>query len=360
MKPYEPYLATDNSWLYVFLGPEVFLPFEEGDGRLVGRAGSRFVVYVYIDDPDLLGEDHPLRGLKKERRALWGLALAKPVIRKHSSLVFAVERPYEGPFRHICIPPLGRSRWWVYKTRYPLDFILIELFLQKRVWIYKDHGTYILEEGFVREYSGKDDVVTTHWPMSYCKAVLGVRFGLVRREDVKCCEDVPRLWPSPLGSPMSIPGSGSLVGAELPVVRRPRGYLKVGSWLAWHRVLGLLDGGRWVLLGDDGLYEAVFTPTVEEPLEVFGEVGYVKVLKPYEGDVDDVASPCGAPRLVACVEDTKEALVAAGHRCEAEGGIPHVFLGDVYTLSLGREVIDWPLTDPCTAGLHPGELRVDG
>jgi hypothetical protein len=159
---------------------------------------------------------------------------------------------------------------------------------------------------------------------------------------------------------MSIPGSGSLVGAELPVVRRPRGYLRVGGWLAWHRVLGLLDGGRWVLLGDDGLYEAVFTPTVKEPLEVFGEVGYVSVLRPYEGDVDDVASPCGAPRLVACVEDTKEALVAAGHKCEAEGGIPHVFLGDVYTVSLGREVIDWPLTDPCTAGLHPGELRVDG
>jgi len=155
-------------------------------------------------------------------------------------------------------------------------------------------------------------------------------------------------------------GSGSLVGAELPVVRRSRGYLRVGGWLAWHRVLGLLDGGRWVLLGDDGLYEAVFTPTVKEPLEVFGEVGYVKVLKPYDGDVDDVASPCGAPRLVACVEDTKEALVAAGHRCEAEGGIPHVFLGTPYTFGLGREAIDWPLADPCAAGLHPGELRVEG
>jgi hypothetical protein len=135
MKPYEPYIAIKNSWLYVFLGPEVLLPFEEGDGRLVGRAGGRFVVYVYIDDPDLLGEDHPLRGLRKSERALWGLALARPVIRRRSSLEFAVERPYEGPFRHICIPPLGESRWWVYKTRYPLDFILIELFLQKRVWM---------------------------------------------------------------------------------------------------------------------------------------------------------------------------------------------------------------------------------
>jgi hypothetical protein len=47
MKPYEPYIATENSGLYVFLGPEVFLPSEGvGDGRLVGRAGGRFVVYV--------------------------------------------------------------------------------------------------------------------------------------------------------------------------------------------------------------------------------------------------------------------------------------------------------------------------
>jgi hypothetical protein len=262
-----------------------------------------------------------------------------------------VERPYEGPFRHICIPPLGSSRWWVYKVY--VTWELHDVFNE-------EHVIYILDRGRVYVYRGVDRFDMPHWPMSYCKAVLGVRFGLVRREDVECCEDVPRLWPSPVGSPMSIPGSGSLVGAELPVVRRQFGYLRVGGWLAWHRVLGLLDDGRWVLLGDDGLYEAVFTPTVKEPLEVFGEVGYVKVLKPYEGDVDDVASPCGAPRLVACVEDTKEALVAAGHRCEAEDGIPHVFLGTPYTFGLGREAIDWPLTDPCTAGLHPGELRVDG
>ena len=168
------------------------------------------------------------------------MALARPVIRRHSSLVFAVERPYEGPFRHICIPPLGRSRWWVYKVYVTRE--LLEVFNE-------EHVIYILDGGRVYVYRGVDRFDMPHWPMSYCKAVLGVRFGLVHREDVKCCEDVPRLWPSPVGSPMSIPGSGSLVGAELPVVRRPRGYLKVGSWLAWHRVLGLLDGGRWILLG---------------------------------------------------------------------------------------------------------------
>jgi hypothetical protein len=94
---------------------------------------------------------------------------------------------------------------------------------------------------------------------------------------------------------MSIPGSGSLVGVEFPVVRRQFGYLRVGGWLAWHRVLGLLDGGRWVLVGDGGLYEAAFTPTVKGPLEVFGEVGYVKVLRPYDGD--ETTSPRPAARL---------------------------------------------------------------
>ena len=172
-------------------------------------------------------------------------------------------------------------------------------------------GIYILEEGFVHEYHGEDGAVTPQWSMSYRKAALGVRFGLVRREDVKRCEDVPRLWPSPVGRPTSIPGSGSLVGVEFPVVRRQFGYLRVGGWLAWHGVLGLLDGGRWILVGDGGLVEAAFTPTVKGPLEVFGEVGYVKVLRPYDGDVDDVASPCGAPRLPACGEEGAE----VGRRC---------------------------------------------
>ena len=158
-------------------------------------------------------------------------------------------------------------------------------------------------------------------------------------------------------------GSGSLVGVELPVVRRPRGYLRVGSWLAWHRVLGLLDGGRWVLLGDDGLYEAVFTPTVEEPLEVFGEVGYVSVLRPYEGDVEDVASPCGAPRLVACGEEgvgvERAVLKYVRGRLEEVGVRPEFFMGEfrcgesfifpeLVEVGIPARVIhDWPLTDPC-------------
>jgi len=145
--------------------------------------------------------------------------------------------------------------------------------------------------------------------MSYRKAALGVRFGLVRREDVKRCEDVPRCGPLPWAGLCLFRVPGSLVCVEFPVVRRQFGYLRVGGWLAWHGVLGLLDGGRWVLVGDGGLVEAAFTPTVKGPLEVFGEV--VKVLRPYDGDVDDVASPCGAPRLLACGEEGAE----VGRRC---------------------------------------------
>ncbi|MEM4964269.1 MAG: hypothetical protein QXT13_08995, partial [Pyrobaculum sp.] len=136
-------------------------------------------------------------------------------------------------------------------------------------------------------------------------------------------------------------------GAELPVVRHRDRYLRVGPWLAWHRVLGILDDGKWVIIGDDGLYEAVFKPTAKNPLGEFGEVGYVKILGPYAGDVDDVQSPCGAPRLVACTEDTREALISAGHSCNEGGGIPHVLLGSGDAIKLGREVIDWPLRDPC-------------
>ncbi|MGC9051425.1 hypothetical protein [Pyrobaculum sp.] len=159
-------------------------------------------------------------------------------------------------------------------------------------------------------------------------------------------------------------GAGSLTGAELPVVRRKDGYLRVGSWLAWHRVLGTLDDGRWVLIGDDGLYEAVFTPTVKDPLEVFGEVGYVRVVGPYVGDVDLVQSPCGAPRLVACSEEgvkvarallgyvrgvlagwgvVSDLFVPSSWSCSRPFVIPELAELDIPNWV----VLDWPLADPC-------------
>ncbi|MEZ0319673.1 MAG: hypothetical protein ABWK05_06765, partial [Pyrobaculum sp.] len=142
------------------------------------------------------------------------------------------------------------------------------------------------------------------------------------------------------------------------------GYLRVGVWLAWHRVLGVLDGGRWVLVGDDGLYEAVFTPTVKNPLEEFGEVGYVKVLGPYRGDVDEVMSPCGAPRIVACSEEGRavgdavlmyvrgrlaefdlnpDVLLPSRWECRGAFVIPEL----VEVAVPSRVLLDWPLADPC-------------
>ena len=349
MMPYQPQVAGSYIIL-LYLGPSVVYYMETSFAKLIGRVGNRFVVYANVET-HLLGDDHPLMELGREGRNLKGLVLAKPMViveGKHFWLKFILERPYDGFFKPLCIPPLGGSRWWVYKM-----YVVQELIDTYN----KEHEIYVLEDTRIRVYDGEE--ITPQWPMSYCKAALGVRFGLIRREEVSCCRENPRLWPSPVGKPMSIPGSSSLEG-EFSVVRRRFGYLRVGGWLAWHRVLGVLDGGRWVVVGDDGLYEAVFTPTVKNPLEEFGEVGYVKVVKPYEGDVDDVASPCGAPRLVACVEDTREALTSAGHICETEEGIPHVFLGEPRAVGLGRQVIDWPLADPCTAKINPRDLTIVG
>jgi len=345
MKPYE-FQVTGPFLVRLELGPSVVYYMETSFAELIGRVGNRFVVYANVET-DLLGDDHPLKRRGGERD-FDGAVLAKPMViveRKRFWLKFILEQPYDGFFKPLCIPPLGGSRWWVYNMHAIMEFYD------------KEHEIYVLEDTRIRVYDGEE--ITPERPMSYCKAALGVRFGLIRREEVPCCRENPRLWPSPVGKPMSIPGLGSLEG-EFSVVRRRFGYLKVGGWLAWHRVLGVLDDGRWVVVGDDGLYEAVFTPTVKNPLEEFGEVGYVKVLKPYEGDVDDVASPCGAPRLVACVEETKEALTSAGHICETEEGIPHVFLGEPRVVGLGRQVIDWPLADPCTAKINPRDLTIVG
>ncbi|MGC9051426.1 hypothetical protein [Pyrobaculum sp.] len=272
-----------------------------------------------------------------------GLVLAKPVLvggrvlTGGGSLLFQHVERYEGAFQRICIPPLAGIRWWVHNQSDDAIWTIV----MKLNYPEGEAMTVVLKEhGVATLFKYKDNFYTTTY--SLCKFVFGGRW----------------LFWSPVGQPVSAPGAGSLTGAELPVVRRKDGYLRVGSWLAWHRVLGTLDDGRWVLVGDDGLYEAVFTATVERPLETFGEVGYVRVAGPYRGDVDDVQSPCGAPRLVACVEDTRDALAAAGHRCEAEGGVPHVLLGEGRVFSLGREALDWPLADTCAPLLKLGDYSL--
>jgi hypothetical protein len=226
---YQPQLAGSYAIL-LYLGPSVVYYMETSSAKLIGRVGNRFVVYANVET-DLLGDDHPLMGLGRKGRNLKGLVLAKPMViveGKRFTLEFILEQPYDGFFKPLCIPPLGGSRWWVYKM-----YVMNELIDTYN----KEHEIYVLEDTRIRVYDGEDGVVTPQWPMSYCKAALGVRFGLIRREEVPCCRENPRLWPSPVGKPMSIPGLGSLEG-EFSVVRRRFGYLKVGGWLAWHRVLG--------------------------------------------------------------------------------------------------------------------------
>jgi len=242
--------------------------------------------------------------------------------------VFERERVVRGVFRPVgrfvplCTPSVrwggGYSRWW-------------------------GSGYVILKSDFGDAYISMGSVVTENFELIDMR--LPWLFDTVNR-----CGDFGR-------------GSGVLTGVELPVVRRRFGYLKVGGWLAWHRVLGVLDDGRWVVVGDDGLYEAVFTPTVKNPLEEFGEVGYVRVVKPYEGDPDLVQSPCGAPRLVACGEEGVEVGRAVLRRvrrvldgAEVRG---ELFVGEFRCVESfifpelvevgvpARVLHDWPLADPC-------------
>jgi len=256
-----------------------------------------------------------------------------------------VTEPHQGTFKPLCVPPIEGTRWWLASDLGDWLCLLNSEYGLTYPETPDCTGIVLLaDEIKVREakVAGRP---ASEWSemTSPCKTVLSAQYGA----------EVRRPYLSPIGPPLSLPGRGSLLGAELPVVRRRSGYLRVGKWLAWHRVLGVLDyqpgeaARKWVVVGDDGLYLAEFVPTAKEPLEEFGEVGYVKVVAPYEGDVDDVASPCGAPRLVACTEETADMLRSLGHKCKAEGGVPHVVLGSPEEVALGREAMDWPLADTC-------------
>ena len=324
-RPYRNWVGVGES-IDFFYGPHVSSDIH-GTALWVGRSGRRLVLAVHVEDPHAFAElpsvlrslIREVRGWREAKLVAKGFVVARPVA-VGDKLVFQLEEVLNGPFKHRCVPPIAGSRWWRLMRE------------SDNVYAY-----VLTEEGEKKVRAG----LSNWYTISLCKAILGLQFGLL---DEKRAE---RAWPSPVGPPLSIPGAGSLSGAELPVVRHRDRYLRVGPWLAWHRVLGILDDGKWVIIGDDGLYEAEFIPTVKYPLEEFGEVGYVRVLGPYGGDVDDVQSPCGAPRLVACTEDTREALISAGHSCNEGGGIPHVLLGSGDAIKLGREVIDWPLRDPC-------------
>ncbi|MEM3325930.1 MAG: hypothetical protein QXK63_00610 [Thermoproteus sp.] len=89
-------------------------------------------------------------------------------------------------------------------------------------------------------------------------------------------------------TPSRAPGRGLHIGEEYGVYLD--GLVKMESpWgldFALNVVLGTV-GDKWILMGRDGLYEAVFVKTGGAK----GEVGYVKVTSPYEGDVRLVEGP---------------------------------------------------------------------
>ncbi|MEM1568685.1 MAG: hypothetical protein QXI84_09405 [Thermofilaceae archaeon] len=80
------------------------------------------------------------------------------------------------------------------------------------------------------------------------------------------------------------PGTGKLTGEEFRVVEPDADYLRLigrggEEHLAWDFVLGTLDSGEWVLLGEDGLYLA----------RRLG--GRVVVEGPYDGPLYEVRGP---------------------------------------------------------------------
>jgi hypothetical protein len=89
--------------------------------------------------------------------------------------------------------------------------------------------------------------------------------------------------------PLPLPGGGALVGERFVVYRRGGEYLLMetpwGVDFVLNFVLGVV-GGRWVVMGRDGLYEGVFHRKED------GErIGYVEVVGPYQDDVRKVEGP---------------------------------------------------------------------
>ena len=122
------------------------------------------------------------------------------------------------------------------------------------------------------------------------------------------------------------PGKGKLTGEEFRIMEPDNDYLRLvgrggDEYLAWDFVLGTLDTGEWVLLGEDGLYLA----------RRDGE--RVVVEGAYNGSVFDVRGPPYAPFYpVVPVKWIKERVGKAR--------------GEIYAPPVDAEVLlKWPLRD---------------
>ncbi|MEM1568307.1 MAG: hypothetical protein QXI84_07505 [Thermofilaceae archaeon] len=238
------WLEGSSRWIYVGMCPVEML--EGSESAVVGRAGDKFVLYISAPSRRWDGEGDLFKGAGPR---VQGLFSAKPVLIK-GSLGMLVEGPHSGAFKPLCIPPLGGSRWWVFST---MDWS----FFEEHGLNYPpgDHALYVLTESGISQYCSPCHEFNSS-AHSLCKFAFGGKW----------------LYHSPVGPPVSAPGAGALNDAELSVIRFRDRYLRVGEWIAWHRVLGILDDGKWVIIGDDGLYEAVFRPTAKNLAEDFGEV----------------------------------------------------------------------------------------
>ena len=130
------------------------------------------------------------------------------------------------------------------------------------------------------------------------------------------------------------PGSGKLTGEEFRIVERDNDYLRLvgrggDEYIAWDFVLGTLDTGEWVLMGEDGLYIAK------------REGDKVVAKWPYRGSVLDVRGPPYMPYYpVIPVKWVREQLEKVGEVARRVGARRW----DYYTPPVDPElVLKWPV-----------------
>ncbi|MEM1568680.1 MAG: hypothetical protein QXI84_09380 [Thermofilaceae archaeon] len=141
-------------------------------------------------------------------------------------------------------------------------------------------------------------------------------------------------WNTRLIRPDRIPGSGKLTGEEFRIVERDNDYLRLvgrggDEYIAWDFVLGTLDTGEWVLMGEDGLYIAK------------REGDKVVAKWPYRGSVLDVRGPPYMPYYpVIPVKWVREQLEKVGEVARRVGARRW----DYYTPPVDPElVLKWPV-----------------
>lgn len=131
------------------------------------------------------------------------------------------------------------------------------------------------------------------------------------------------------------PGAGRLTGEEFRIVEPEADYLRLvgrggDEYIAWDFVLGTLDTGEWVLVGDVGLYLAK------------REEDKVVVKRPYRGSVFDVRGPPYMPYYpvvpVKWVRERLERVREVARRLLWDGG-PYIYEPPVDPQIL----LKWPL-----------------